>query len=290
MKKRYFPLVLFGPLILFSATGQVNNNFANHTTDSLETLVFRQLVNYISTDTQNIKLADAEKNSIPHQGEEHILVTPIPTYPGSSTDMANRFSYDNFLPTVYHKEPTQGSPFLLFLYVPGLVVNDAYTIINQPGYLYNYDKVTGNLLLKRNNESPIAVNREQVKAFCLKIDKGGLIFTRVPSINTNEFFQVIYKGPRFSTYKLYKNKFVNANQKTNGYSTEGKNYDEYEDIITYYLVDETKGESSIFELTRKSIRKVFGAASPLIEQYTKDHKNEEITESFAAHLTDELNK
>ena len=290
MKKSIFLLIFFGPVFFTAVKGQVNNNQANQTSDSLRTLTFLVLVNYISTDTQNIKLAEAEKNSIPHQGEEHILVTPIPTYPGSTTDMANRFSYDNFLPTVYHKEPTQGSPFLLFLYVPGLVVNNSYKIINQPENLYNYDKATGNLLLKRNNESPIAVNREQVNSFCLKIDKGGLIFTRVPSINTNEFFQVIYKGPKFSTYKLYKNKFVNANQKTNGYLTEGKDYDEYEDIITYYLVDEKKAESGIFELTRKSIKKVFGAASPVTEQYVKDHKDEDITESFAAHLTDVLNK
>jgi hypothetical protein len=290
MKKGFLLLISCCLLCIISASGQVNNNQVNHASDTLDALAFRQLVNFISTDTQNVKLEEAEKNSIPHQGEEHILVTPIPTYPGSSTEMANRFSYDNFLPTVYHKEPTQGSPFLLFLYVPGLVVSNTYKIINQQGNLYNYDKVTGNLLLKRNNESPIAVNREQVNSFALKIDKGGLIFTRVPVINYNEFYQVIYKGPKYSTYKLYKNKFVNANQKTNGYVSEGKDYDEYEDIITYYLVDEKKGASNMFELTRKSIRKVFSEAGPTAEQYVKAHKDEDITEPYVAHLTDELNK
>jgi hypothetical protein len=288
MKNKIFLPLFFGLFFLFTAAGQVNNG--NHPADSLEIQAFLQLVNYISVDTQNLKLTETEKNSVPHLGEEHILVTPVQTFPGSSAAMANRFSYDNFLPTVYHKEATHGSPFLLFLYVPGLVVNDSYTIVNKPDYLYNYDKMSGNLLLKRNNDPPIAVNRDQVKSFCLKIDKGGYIFVRVPLINTNEFFQVIYKGPKYSTYKLYKSKFVNANQKTNGYITEGKEYDEYEDILTYYLVDELKGESHIFEMTKKSVKKTFGSVNPLADQYLKDHKYEEITESFVAHLVDSLNK
>lgn len=288
MKKKFFTIVSFQLLFLLTANAQVSNS-GNSTTDSLDKLVFEQMVNFISTDTQNIKLSESEKNAIPHQGEENILVTPIQTFPGSSAAMANRFSYDNFLPTVYHKDATHGSPFLLYLYVPGLVVNDSYKVINQPGYLYNYDKVTGNLLLKRNNESPIAVNREQVRSFCLKVDKGGLIFTRVPMINTNEFYQVIYKGPKYSAYKLYKNKFVNANQKTNGYISEGKDYDEYEDIITYFLVDEKKSEPHPFELTRKSIRKTFEPIDPNIEQYFKDHKAEEISELYVSHLVGSLN-
>ncbi len=289
MKKKFILPVSFILLFLLPVTAQINNNAVTHTTDSLEAVAFVQLVNFISTDTQNIKLAETEKNSIPHQGEEHILVTPIQTFPGSSEAMANRFSYDNFLPTVYHKEATHGSPFLLYLYVPGLVANDSYKIINKPDYQYNYDKMSGNLLLKRNNDAPIAVNREQVKMFCLKMDKGGLIFMRVPLINTNEFFQVIYRGPKFSSYKLYKNKFVNANQRTNGYTTEGKEYDEYEDIVSYYLVDEIKGESHLFELTRKSIKKTFEPVSGASEQYLKEHKYDEITEELVAHLVNSLN-
>jgi hypothetical protein len=128
-------------------------------------------------------------------------------------------SYDKFLPSVYHKEVTQGSPFLIPIYVPGLVITHSYGIVNKKEYRYNYDKVTGNLLLIRDKESPIAVDRELVNSFCLKLDKGGYIFMRVPLINSNEFFQVINKGPKYSCYKLFKNIFINANQKTNGYVT-----------------------------------------------------------------------
>ena len=288
MKKLLILQLVAGLLFIIPAVAQINNKSGHHSSDSLELPAFMQLVSYISADTFDLKLAETEKNTVHHYGEEHSVYVPLAR--GASREPTENGSWDKSLPTIYHKEPTQGSPFLLFLYVPGLVVNDSYTVINKPDYLYNYDKMSGNLLLKRNNESPIAVNRWQVKQFCLKTDKGGLIFMRVPLINNNEFYQVIYKGSKFSSYKLYKNRFVNANQKTNGYTTDGKDYDEYEDVITYYLVDEIKGEYNIFELTRKSVKMIFGSASPAAEQFFKDHKYEDINEVFVANLADALNK
>ena len=280
-------------ILLFSfafAGAQTNITSGKQEPDSLNTLAFRVLVNFISSDTLATHISEAEKNSVSHVGEEHQLITPVQTYPGSAGSMAGGFSYDNFLPSVYNKEATQGSPFLLPVYVPGLVINPSYGVVNKSDYLYNYDKMSGNLLLKRNNEQPIAVNRGQVKMFCLKLDKGGYIFSRVPLINDNEFFQVIYKGPKYSSYKLYKNKFINSNQKTNGYSTDGKNYDEYQDIETYYIVNESKAEWAIYELSKKSIRKALSAETAALDQYFKDHKYDDITESWMAQLLETLNK
>jgi hypothetical protein len=141
-----------------------------------------QLVSYISADTFDLKLAETEK--IPYT----ITVKSILYMYRLQRCIQNlRKMAAGIKPTYYyHKEPTQGSPFC-FLYVPGLVVNAPIQSLTNPDYLYNYDKMSGNLLLKRNNESPIAVNRWQVKQFCLKTDKGGLIFMRVPLINNNEF-------------------------------------------------------------------------------------------------------
>ena|ERR1700676_2271832 len=289
MKSKLFLSISICLTFLLSSKAQINNT-GYHTPDSLDMLSFRVLVNYISTDTQNLNISGIEKNSIPHLGEEHMLVTPVLTYPGTSAQLQDNMSYDNFLPSVYNKEATHGSPFLITVYVPGLVINQSYGVVNKPDYLYNYDKMSGNLLLKRGNENPIAVNRDQVNAFCLKLDKGGYIFMRVPLINANEYFEVIFKGSKYSSYKLFKNKFINANQKTNGYSSEGKDYDEYQDIETYYLVDERKEESTNFELTKKSIKKSFSSEVPAVDLYFKDHKYEDITESFVARLLESLNK
>ena len=255
----------------------------------IEVAAFNRLVDFIKTDTQEAKIAEYEKNNVSHQGEEHVFSMPLARgaareEPGGGT------SWDKFLPTVYHKDATVGSPFLISLYVHGLVVNQLDSVINKPDYLYNYDKITGNLLLKRNNQDPIAVNRDQVNMFCLKLDKGGFIFMRVPLINANEYFQVISKGSKYSCYKLYKNVFVKANQQTTtGYTPDGKNYDEYKDVETYYMLYEAKQEWTIFELTKKSIRKALSDQSQAVELYIKDHRGDDITDSYVAQLLDKLN-
>jgi hypothetical protein len=280
--------IFFAVSVLLSTQFFLKAQSSTTKVNPYEVAAFNRMVDFIKSDTQQAKIAEYEKNNISHQGEEHILSVPIAR--GAAAEGPESGSWDKFLPTVYHKEATVGSPFLISLYVQGLVVNQYDTVINKPDYLYNYDKITGNLLLKRNNQEPIAVNRDQVKMFCLKLDRGGLIFMRVPQINANEYFQVITKGSKYSCYKLYKNVFIRANQQsTTGYTPDGKNYDEYKDVETYYLMDEIKQEWSVFELTKKSIRKALGAQSPAAEQYFSGHKGEDITDSYVAQLFSKLN-
>ncbi len=280
--------IFFTVSVLFCTQFSLKAQTGNPKVNPIEVAAFNRLVDYIKTDTQGAKIAEYEKNNISHQGEENVLSIPLAR--GAAAEGPESGSWDKFLPTVYHKDATIGSPFLISLYVQGLVVNQLDSVINKPDYLYNYDKITGNLLLKRNNQDPIAVNRDQVNMFCLKLDKGGFIFMRVPIINANEYFQVISRGSKYSCYKLYKNVLVKANQQsTTGYTPDGKNYDEYKDVETYYMVDGTKQEWTIFELTKKSIRKVLSDQSATVEQYIKDHRGDDITESYIAQLLDKLN-
>jgi len=55
-------------------------------------------------------------------------------------------------------------------------------------------------------------------------------------------------------------------------------------------VDEKKGEWSIFELTRKSIKKTLSSQNDTVNKYFKDHRDDEITESGLANLVREINK
>ena len=293
MKYRYFLAIPLCFAFLHSAEAQNNNALTyvknnSHAKDSLEALVFQRLVDFISKNDPGIKATEGGSDSLGRIGEEHQLV--IPYARGVAPEPTQNSSWDKSLPTVYNKEALQGSPFLLSAYVPGLVVNELDTVIDKPDYLYNYDKMSGNFLLKRDNEKPIAVNKAQVKQFCLKTAKGGYIFERVSLINPDEFFQVLFKGSGYSFYKQYKSKFVPANQHTNGYLSEGKDYDEYQDIYIYYLVDQAHEESLIFDLTKKSIMKSLPSETAAVEAYFKQHKNEGITESYVVRLIEQLNK
>jgi hypothetical protein len=274
--------------MLLNADAQTNGATGKQPFDSLEVRAFNSLISFISADTLKVKTTATEQDPNRHLGEEHILVPAVQTYPGAG--QMPSYSWDNMVPQVHNKEATMGSPFLLTFYVPGLVINQYNTVINKPDYLYNYDKMSGNLLLQRGNDKPIAVNKEQVKYFCLKEPKGGYIFEKVTDISPDEFFQIIMKGPKYSFYKLYKNKFISSNQKTNGYITEGNNYDEYKDVVDYYVIDHRKNEYQIFELKKSAIRKAIPADTEFVNQYFKDHKILDVDDLYLAQLAEALNK
>jgi hypothetical protein len=289
IKRLHMKLKILLMTFLCLCAAFVLNAQINTPQNIFEISAFNRLVKFLSVDTQLVKISDFEKNNIPHLGEEHRLV-PAVFVDAPGNYIIQNASWDRFLPSVYNKEATHGSPFLISLYVQGLVVNQFDSIIAKPDYLYNYDKVTGNLLLQRNNEKPIAVNKEQVNMFCLKLDRGGFIFMKVPAINANEFFQVILKGPKYSCFKLYKNIFVNANQKSStGYTPDGENFDQYIDIVTYYIVNEKNNSFKVFELNKKSIKSAFVDHTDIITQFFKDHKHQDLTETFVAQLVDNLN-
>jgi hypothetical protein len=289
MKIRIFLTTLVCLSLLVSPEAQIYSS-GNKIPDTLDMLVFSKLADYISRKATGLNDQERAADSIHHIGEQHMLVKPIVTFPGSEGSMAARFSYDNFIPTVYNKEGLQGSPFLLAAYTRGLVANQFDSIIDKPDYLYNYDKVSGNLVLQRGNEKPIAVYKEQVRFFCLKLDTGGYIFEKVAILNPNEFYQILFRGNKYSAYKLIKTQFINANQKTNGYMNEGNDYDEYRDFYTYYLIDQIKKESQVFELSKKSLRKSLTTESPVLEQYIKEHKYEPVTETYVTGLLQKLNQ
>jgi hypothetical protein len=240
--------------------------------DTQEVIAFRYLIYFIS-----------------HGDNHHDLYT-TGSEDSPPVKMESR-GWNTYYPNWYNIKKTVGSPYLVPSFVRGVAIDPLDSATDRSDYLYNYNKASGNLLLKKNNAEPIAVYKDQVKMFCLKLEQGGYIFMTVPLINSNEFFQVIAKGPKYSCYKLYKNIFVPYNQTaTNGYLPEGKDYDEYKDILTYYIVDEKAESSSVFDLTKKSIRQVLSSESLTVEQFFKKHKFEEVTENMVSELLEELNK
>ncbi|HEX3766982.1 MAG TPA: hypothetical protein VHT72_01345, partial [Puia sp.] len=157
MKSKLLLSISITLLSIESSVAQINHDTSKRVAVSLDSFIFRLMVDYVSADTVALNIAEFEKNTISHLGEEHRLVIPILANPGVYEQ--DNSSYDKFLPSVYHKEATRGSPFLIPIYVPGLVISQNYGIINKKEYRYNYDKVTGNLLLIKEKESPIAVDR-----------------------------------------------------------------------------------------------------------------------------------
>ena len=122
-----------------------------------------------------------------------------------------------FLPVYHQPVETKGSRYLMSDWSGGLVVNQFDTIIRNPTYLFNYDKITGDLLMTQDKKTYIEVDRPQVKSFALQNNSGGYVFMHAPLIdNGDRYFQVLWQGDKYAAYKSIKTKLIKANGITTG--------------------------------------------------------------------------
>lgn len=104
----------------------------------------------------------------------------------------------SLLPVFSYKEETKGSRYLFGDWAHGSVVNADNSAFNNPGYLYNYDKIEGGLLMTGDKQSAIEVDKAQIKSFTVYVDKENpFVFENVPSVDNARFVQVVSPGNKF---------------------------------------------------------------------------------------------
>src|SRR5436305_14744871 len=97
MKSKILLSISITLFILFtSSSAQVRHDTSSSA--SLDSIIFRLMIDYISADMVALNINEIEKNSIPHFGEEHHLVIPILVNP--CVYQQHNSSYDKFLPSV----------------------------------------------------------------------------------------------------------------------------------------------------------------------------------------------
>jgi hypothetical protein len=189
-------------------------------------------------------------------------------------------NYGGMIPVYHQPVDTKGSRYLMSDWSSGLVVNQYDTIISNPSYLFNYDKITGDLMMTQDKQNYISIDRSEVKSFAIKNSNGGYVFARVPETGSNGYFQVISKGEKYAIYKSIKTKLVKAQGQSNGLTTVGNDYDEYVDEYIYYLVDIKNKSVKQFELKKKSIKEAVEAEKDKAEKYFADHKRDDLDDNF----------
>src|ERR1700682_6512357 len=111
MKNKKFLTICICLSCFLITEAQINASTANQSTDSLDVLVFRRMVEFISADFFGVKNSKPIEDAMKVNSGEHQLYMPVHgANPGIAPPETNN-SYDNFLPTVYVKEALQGSPF-----------------------------------------------------------------------------------------------------------------------------------------------------------------------------------
>jgi hypothetical protein len=188
------------------------------------------------------------------------------------------------------KEPTRGSRYFFFSFARGFIINAKGELVKKPGYFYDYDKISGQLLLKPFGQPIVAASKADVQSFTLyDRQQNAFVFERVPAIDTQRFVQVLSLGLKYKIYKLINTHFVSANYRDDGISHEGNKYDEFVDEGTYYVLNLEDNILQKFSLKLKSLQTVFNKDRDKLDKFISLHPSDSIGDVYLASLGEFMN-
>jgi hypothetical protein len=202
----------------------------------------------------------------------------------------NVIAQGDAISTFHEKDATQGSRFFFGKFTHGYVINSQDSLIQNPVFQLDYDKMGGNLLLTRDGRTIVSVDNELVKTFTLfDALNQAYTFTLVPSVDKTHFVQVMADGNNYKIYKAVKTTFVKADYVSDGVASSGNNYDEYRDNFTYYLLNVKTGQVQQISLKKKALKQAFGADGGKAEGFFKTNDGD-VDDGYLAALGDYMNK
>lgn len=208
----------------------------------------------------------------------------------NNNNLANQNFTLNSALFVKSKDETQGSIYLLDKGVHGFIVDHQDSVLQNPDYHYNYDKLDGCMVFIGSDQLTRQVNSDLVKTFTLFTDDGkALKFEKVPSVDAYHFVQVLASGSKYEIYKLTKTKFMKADYQTNGISSSGNNFDSYKDDLVYYVYNVQTKSVQKTTLKKKALKVAFGSDGDNVDKYMSDHKDD-IDDNYLTDLGGYLNQ
>lgn len=183
-----------------------------------------------------------------------------------------------------------GHRFLFTEWVPGYMVKADGGILQTPDYLFNYDKIKGDLFIAQNLNDVIFADKNVVKSFTLFYGDKPYTFEKMTGISTDLFTRVISAGSKYKIYKLTKTKFVKANYTSNGITSSGSANDEFADENSYYIQDLKTGNFQQVALKKKAIKAAFPNDADKLNTFIAAHARDSIDDDYLKALGDALNQ
>ena len=191
-----------------------------------------------------------------------------------------------------NEENTKGTRFLFDTWVTGdSVTNTQGNYVNTETFLFNFDKLTGNILVSQDKINIMAVAPDGISSFILQDNDKPYIFEHVSKIDPSGFFLALVKNESgYSLYKLFKTKFTEANYKSDGVVQSGVQENEYKDESQYYIIAPGAAAAKLITFKPKVIKAALEEKKDKTDTYFQQHKNDTIDENFLIGLISYLNK
>lgn len=189
-------------------------------------------------------------------------------------------------------ENTKGTRFLFDTWVNGdSVTNTQGNYINSASFLFNFDKLTNNVLVTQDKINIMAVAPTGINSFILEDNDKQYIFEHVKAIDSTKFFLVLVKNEtRYSLYREFITKFTEANFRSDGLIQTGSSENEYKDESRYYVVEQGKSPAKLVNLKPKIIKAALVEKKDKADTYFRQHRNDAFDENFLIGLIKYLNQ
>ena len=200
------------------------------------------------------------------------------------------FANGVLIPVFKYTEATRGRRYLFSDWVSGYVVSPEDSVYKNPKYGFNYDKISGALLLTQDKSNAIEIDQARIKSFTLfdELNREE-VFEYVPEVNKTHYPQVLASGSKYKIYKLTITTFVKNNYRSDGMTSAGNNYDEYEDNNTYYVYNVQTKQLQPFTLKKKAIKAAFASDINKVNAYFESDDNK-LDDAFLSKLGAYLNQ
>ncbi|MEB0263794.1 MULTISPECIES: carboxypeptidase-like regulatory domain-containing protein [unclassified Mucilaginibacter] len=181
------------------------------------------------------------------------------------------------------QQELHGSRFLYDKWVHGFGINAADSLIQSNDYLFNYDKLKGDLIFITNKQNAFIADKSEVKEFALFDDDAQpTLYAYIPSITTKQYVQVLYLGKKYKVYRQVITKFEANNFTTNGITNSGHNYDEYTDENSYFVL-KTGAQPQKVSLKKKALKEAFAADAERFNKFASAQQGD-IDENYLKDL------
>ena len=176
--------------------------------------------------------------------------------------------------TIVSKANVVGSRYLLDSFGHGFFTDASGKQVDNSNCLFNYEKMSGYLLLTLNKRTVMQAGRNQVKSFTIydKTDRR-LDFELVPAIEKSHFVQLLAGGSKYKIYKRIKTEFTPTEISHTASGDRGQDHDEFNDDFTYYVLDVPTGKVTEFSLRKKSIKQAFPNENDKVTTFLAENKN-----------------
>ena len=165
-----------------------------------------------------------------------------------------------------------GSRYLFDTFAHGYFTYRADKRFYNQSCLFNYEKVSGFLLITVDKHNVREVDRGEIKSFTLydKADQR-YDFEQVPEIDKIHYLQVLACGAKYKILKLIKTGFTSSGVAHTASGDIGQDHDEFVDETEYYVFNVQTNQVQKVTLKKKALKEAFPKETDKVNKFMSEN-------------------